>query len=200
MTPLSTGLALTWRPTPAVRAMLIGAALAGVVWLRAVLVGGSIDALGVGLVFGAGLLAVSVTAGWRPARGGAIRAVAMGLAGATALVGLSWVARLQGPALPLAAPAPFWAWAGATTIVAAAEEIVLRGAFFDACEVAWGVPVSLGVTSVAFALMHVPTYGVPAVPLDLGVGLVLGGLRVLSGGPGAPAVAHVAADLAAWFL
>jgi membrane protease YdiL (CAAX protease family) len=60
--------------------------------------------------------------------------------------------------------------------------------------------VSLGVTSVAFALMHVPTYGVPAVPLDLGVGLVLGGLRVLSGGPGAPAVAHVAADLAAWFL
>ncbi len=200
MTPLSTGLALTWRPTPGVRAMVIGAALAGVVWLRALLVGASGDALSVGLVFGAGLLTVGVTAGWRPTRGGAIRATMIGLAGAAALVGLSWVARLQGPALPLAAPAPFWAWASATTLVAAAEEIVLRGALFDACEAAWGVPVTLGVTSVAFALMHVPTYGLPVLPLDLGVGLVLGGLRVLGGGPGAPAVAHVAADLAAWFL
>ncbi|MGO9179088.1 MAG: type II CAAX prenyl endopeptidase Rce1 family protein [Candidatus Limnocylindrales bacterium] len=200
MTPLSTGLALTWRPTPGVRAMVIGAALAGVVWLRALLVGASVDALGVGLVFGAGLLTVGVTIGWRPTRGGAIRATMIGLAGAAALVGLSWVARLQGPALPLAAPAPFWAWATATTLVAAAEEIVLRGALFDACEAAWGVPVTLGVTSVAFALMHVPTYGLPVLPLDLGVGLVLGGLRVLGGGPGAPAVAHVAADLAAWFL
>jgi len=68
------------------------------------------------------------------------------------------------------------------------------------------VPGSLGsrtalvVTSVAFALMHVPNYGTPAIPLDLGVGLLLGGLRLLSGGPGAPAIAHAVADLAAWFL
>ncbi len=200
MIRMSTSSALARRSTPAGRAMVIGAALAGVVWLRAALVDTSMDAVAVGVAFGVGLLAVSVAAGWRPAPGGAVRPVVIGLAGAAALVGLSWVARLQGPALPLAAPAPFWAWATATALVAASEEILLRGVLFDACEGAWGLPVAVGVTSVAFALMHVPTYGLPAFPLDLGVGLVLGGLRVLGGGPAAPAVAHVAADLAAWFL
>jgi len=197
---VSTSSALARRSTPAGRAMVIGAALAGVVWLRAALVDTSMDAVAVGIAFGVALFAISVAAGWRPAPGGAIRPVVIGLAGAAALVGFSWVARLQGPAVPLAAPAPFWAWATATALAAASEEILLRGVLFDACEGAWGLPVAVGVTSVAFALMHVPTYGLPAFPLDLGVGLVLGGLRVLGGGPGAPAVAHVAADLATWFL
>ena len=36
--------------------------------------------------------------------------------------------------------------------------------------------------------------------VDLAVGVVLGGLRQLSGTPAAPAVAHVSADMAGWFL
>ncbi|MCU1587768.1 MAG: hypothetical protein JWN31_1261, partial [Frankiales bacterium] len=37
-------------------------------------------------------------------------------------------------------------------------------------------------------------------PLDLAVGLVLGGLRQQTGTPAAPAVTHVGADFAGWFL
>jgi len=105
----------------------------------------------------------------------------------------------RGRQAALAVAAPFWAWASATTIVAAGEEILLRGALFAACEAGWGAGGDRH-HQPGFALMHLPTYGLPAFPLDLGVGLVPGGLRVLSGGPGAPAVAHLAADLAAWFL
>jgi len=56
------------------------------------------------------------------------------------------------------------------------------------------------VTSVAFALMHVPLYGWHVVPLDLGVGIWLGGLRLLGRGVAAPALAHVLADLVTWWL
>jgi membrane protease YdiL (CAAX protease family) len=200
MTSLVTRVTRPWGASPRARVILLIAVLACLVTLRAALATASADAVGVGLAFGTGLVGVSVAAGWRPSRHGAGRAAAIGLSGAAALVGLSWLARLSGPALPLAAAAPFWAWAGATALVATGEEALLRGVLFDASEAAWGLPAAIGITSLAFAVMHLPTYGAPAFPLDLGVGLVLGGLRVLSGGPGAPAVAHVAADLAAWFL
>jgi hypothetical protein len=38
------------------------------------------------------------------------------------------------------------------------------------------------------------------VPLDLAVGVVLGGLRLEAGTAAAPAVTHVGADLVGWFL
>jgi membrane protease YdiL (CAAX protease family) len=53
---------------------------------------------------------------------------------------------------------------------------------------------------VLFALIHLPLYGVGALPLDLAVGLLLGGLRIISGGVLAPAIAHVIADLAGGWL
>jgi membrane protease YdiL (CAAX protease family) len=56
------------------------------------------------------------------------------------------------------------------------------------------------VTSVAFAIMHVPFYGPHVLLLDFGVGLALGGLRLLTRGVRAPAVAHVVADAATWWL
>jgi membrane protease YdiL (CAAX protease family) len=62
------------------------------------------------------------------------------------------------------------------------------------------VVAAIVVTSVAFALMHVPLYGWHVVPLDLGVGIFLGGLRLASGGIAAPAVAHAVADIATWWL
>ena len=65
---------------------------------------------------------------------------------------------------------------------------------------AWESLGAVLVTSVVFALMHVPLYGWHVVPLDLGVGLWLAGLRLATGGIAAPAVAHTIADLATWWL
>jgi membrane protease YdiL (CAAX protease family) len=55
-------------------------------------------------------------------------------------------------------------------------------------------------TSMMFAGMHVPLYGVAALPLDFAVGMWLGGLRLLSGGVTASATAHALADLASGWL
>ena len=60
--------------------------------------------------------------------------------------------------------------------------------------------VAVIVTAVLFAMMHVPLYGWHVVPLDLGVGLWLAGLRLATGGVAAPAIAHTVADLATWWL
>ena len=63
-----------------------------------------------------------------------------------------------------------------------------------------GPGTALVVTSVAFAVLHVPFYGPSVLPLDLAVGFLLGGLRLVSGGVAAPSGAHVLADLAGWWL
>ena len=103
--------------------------------------------------------------------------------------------------LPWLAPsAAFAPWAAVTILVASAEELVLRGALFDDLDGSLGTLGAVVVTSLVFALMHVPLYGWQVVPLDLGVGLWLAGLRLATGGIAAPAVAHSIADLATWWL
>ncbi len=183
----------------AVPAVLLVAGLSAAVTLRAALTDAGLDGVAVGWVFGACLGALALAAGWRPAPV-ATRPVLTGLAGGLAIVGLALLGRLRGPGLALDTGVPFRPGAAVTLLVAAAEEWVLRGVLFDALAASIGVAGALGLSSVAFALMHVPAYGWTVVPLDLGVGLVLGGLRLASGGPGAPALAHALADLAAWFL
>jgi hypothetical protein len=56
------------------------------------------------------------------------------------------------------------------------------------------------VSAIAFAGLHVPLYGWHVVPLDLAVGMLLATLRILTGNWCAPAVAHVLADAAGWWL
>ena len=85
-------------------------------------------------------------------------------------------------------------------LVASAEEAVLRGVLFDRLTRAGGIPLAIGVTTLAFALLHVPLYGWHVVPLDLAVGLGLGGLRVATRSVAAPAAAHALADLATRWL
>ena len=85
-------------------------------------------------------------------------------------------------------------------VVASAEEALLRGRLFDGVERSGGMAAAIVVTSAAFALMHVPLYGWQVVPLDLAVGVVLGGLRLSTRGVIAPAAAHTVADLATWWL
>jgi membrane protease YdiL (CAAX protease family) len=165
------------------------------------------DPVVIGLAFGVVLLAVAAASGpyaGRPAlrRPGSHAAwsVGAGLLGGIVLVGL---AVLGGPVAAgglVARSTPLVPWAVATVVVAWAEEAVLRGALFDAIGERAGLALSVGLTSVAFALMHVPLYGWHVVPLDLGVGLWLAGLRLLTGGIAAPSIAHAVADLATYWL
>jgi membrane protease YdiL (CAAX protease family) len=128
-----------------------------------------------------------------------LRPVVIGLAGAVVLcVPAALRHVLAGrDVLPLDG---YVSWALIVTVVAVAEESLLRGSLFTVLERRHGTTAAITVTSVAFALLHVPVYGWAVVPLDLAVGVWLGALRAVSGSVVAPAVAHTAADLAGWWL
>lgn len=215
-----------WAPLvrPAARAVTLTAALGGVVLFRWVAAGRAPgEGLLVGVAFGTLLLVVALAAGWRPTAAptppsarapvsadqliGRIGRIGTGVGagiGAGLAVGLILVALallIGRDQLPVLRPAvPFLPWLAVTGLVATAEEIALRGALFDATERIGGPAVAILVTSLAFAIMHVPFYGPHVLILDLGVGLTLGGLRLLTGGVRAPAVAHVVADVATWWI
>ncbi len=192
--------ALVAAPPRSLRSVAIAAGLGLAVWGRwAVTMGSIADPVTIGALFGTALLAVALATGLRPAspRPGAI---VRGIAGGLVLVVVATVAHpVSG--LPMApTPVPLVPWAVVTILVATAEEAILRGALFDSLFEAGGVASAIVLTSLVFAVMHVPLYGWHVVPLDLGVGLVLGGLRILSGGIAAPAVAHAIADLVTYRL
>ena len=147
-----------------------------------------------GLVFAAVLGALSLAAGVRvPVTGPAIGAGLVGAAVLCVPVLIGWE-----PRLPVTEG--FARWALVVSVVAVAEEVFLRGALYDAVEDVRGDNAAIAVGAVLFALLHVPLYGWHVVPLDLAVGVLLGELRRTSGTAAAPAVTHVGADLAAWFL
>jgi membrane protease YdiL (CAAX protease family) len=148
-----------------------------------------------GLLFAALLLAMSMAAGTRVSV--SCRAVIAGTAGAAVLCVPISLLRLG---LPLHDTSGFAAWALVVTVVATAEEVFLRGALYDAVRDASGATSAVLIGAVAFAALHVPLYGWRVVPLDLAVGVLLGELRRATGTAAAPAVTHVGADLAAWFL
>ena len=162
-----------------------------------VLVGGTgvAQSAGAGLLFGALLLVLAAVA--RTEVRVSVRAIGLGLAG-SALLCLPVL--LTHGDRPLHQQSGFEQWAVVVGFVAVAEEVFLRGTLYDAVERLAGSNTAIAVAAVAFALLHVPLYGWHVVPLDLAVGVVLGELRRQAGTPAAPAVAHVAADLAAWFL
>lgn len=157
-------------------------------------VAGSLTA---GLVFASCLLALCAATGWRPQRPSASGTL-IGLAGALLLCLPAVVDRLTGP--DRAAGNGFFVWAIVVAVVASAEEALLRGALYDALAARAGIWTAVVVGAVAFALLHVPLYGWTAVPLDAAVGVWLGMLRAVSGTVTAPAVAHVLADWAGFWL
>jgi len=179
-------------------ALAIGLVL--VVGLRwAATVGAFSDALTIGLAFGLALLGLAVAFGQPIVRPRA-SSIPIGLGGGAVLVALAVVAHLGQLGPSLAPAAAFLPWAGITVLVATSEELVLRGVLFQALDRRLGVAAAVLATSVLFALIHVPLYGWHVVPLDLAVGIWLGGLRLLSGGVAAPSIAHALADLATWWL
>jgi membrane protease YdiL (CAAX protease family) len=159
----------------------------------------SSTAFAAGAGFGTALLLMAWLAGWRPAPPG-LRSLRIGAIGGLVVIAIP---RVVHPFLPPAIgmrPEPFVGWVLVTAVVVLGEEAILRGVLFDAVGgVAGAVPAVL-VTSLVFALIHVPLYGWQVVPLDIGVGVWFAGLRIASGGAGAPTVAHLLADLSTWWL
>jgi membrane protease YdiL (CAAX protease family) len=145
------------------------------------------DSAAAGLTFAGCLLVLSLAAGVRLRL--SVRAAVVGV-----LVAHRSGTRTHRPG------AAFVPWALVVTVVAGAEEVFLRGALFDALLRWRGTAAAIVVGAVLFALLHVPLYGWQVVPLDLAVGVWLGALRRYAGSPTAPLVAHVAADLASWWL
>jgi len=93
----------------------------------------------------------------------------------------------------------FWTWAALAALIATLEEIAIRGALYKRWSDEAGPVAAIVIGAVVFALIHLPRYGLGAMPLDAAVGLALGGLRALSGRVLPCAVAHTIADWGAWF-
>ena len=91
-------------------------------------------------------------------------------------------------------------WALATVVVATAEEVLIRGVIQPRLSAVAGDSAALVACAAIFAAIHVPRYGAPAVPLDLGAGLLIGWLRLRTRSVAACALAHAIADLGGWFL
>jgi membrane protease YdiL (CAAX protease family) len=176
---------------------------------------GGVDPIVIGFGFGIALAAIAIVGRVRTPAARAVedgttrhlanvaRSLGIGLAGGGALIALALVGRAAAGSPPLPsvfAAGAFVPWALATTLVATGEEAVLRGALFSSLARLGGAWPAILLTSLAFALIHVPFYGWRVVPLDLGVGIWLAGLRLASGGIVAPSIAHGVADLATWWL
>jgi membrane protease YdiL (CAAX protease family) len=95
-------------------------------------------------------------------------------------------------------PPAQWALRAAAlaTLAAVAEEAFYRRLAYGLAEAA-GPVVAIGVSCVAFALVHVTIWGWGVLPLDLAAGLLLGWQRWASGRWSVPAATHVAANLLA---
>lgn len=109
------------------------------------------------------------------------------------LVGLGTVAWMSGTPVPI----PWSPWAPVLGVCAAvAEEALFRRLAYGRL-LRFGVPVAIVGSAVAFALLHVPLYGVAVMPIDLGAGLLLSWQRWASGTWTVPAATHAVANLLA---
>lgn len=94
----------------------------------------------------------------------------------------------------------FWIWGAGVAAITTLEEAVVRGALQEAWSREVGIAAGLLASALIFALIHLPRYGLAALPLDMAAGLCLAGLRAVSGRLSGCVVAHVLADWGAWFL
>jgi membrane protease YdiL (CAAX protease family) len=85
---------------------------------------------------------------------------------------------------------------GLALLAAVAEEALFRRVLYERL-LRFGVVVAVAGSAVVFALVHLPAYGVAAMPVDLGAALLLGWQRYASGRWTVPAVTHAVANLLA---
>jgi membrane protease YdiL (CAAX protease family) len=183
------------------RAMGLTGLVLGAALIRAVLL--PLGDLLSTLVFGGCLLAI----GWSertaptlpsPASGGGRAGRAASLV-VGLLVGAVLLAPLTTGALSARGLDGFWTWAALAALIATLEEIAIRGALHRQWTNEAGPLAAIVAGAIVFALIHLPRYGLGAMPLDAAVGVALGGLRALTGRVLPCAVAHTVADWGAWF-
>ena len=85
---------------------------------------------------------------------------------------------------------------GVALLAAVAEEALFRRLLYDRL-LRFGVVVAVIGSAVVFAVVHLPAYGLVAMPVDLGAALLLSWQRYASGRWTVPAVTHVVANLLA---
>jgi membrane protease YdiL (CAAX protease family) len=159
------------------------------------------------LVFGGCLLGVAWVESRAPtlpsrASGGGELPNSVGIVGSLAaglVVGAVLLAPLAAGSVSGRGLDGFWTWAALAALIATLEEIAIRGALFRRWSEEAGPVAAIVAGAVVFALIHLPRYGLGAMPLDAAVGLGLGGLRALTGRVLPCAVAHTIADWGAWF-
>jgi membrane protease YdiL (CAAX protease family) len=122
------------------------------------------------------------------------KALMLGVVVGALLISPAMTGRLAGRPL-----GDFWSWAAIAAIVATLEEIAIRGVLYRQWLAEGGPLAAVGVGAIVFALIHLPRYGLAAMPLDFAVGLALGGLRAITGRVMPCAMAHTIADWGAWF-
>jgi membrane protease YdiL (CAAX protease family) len=108
----------------------------------------------------------------------------VGVAGAVVVAGPVADRRVGGVAVGLALEA------------AVAEEALFRRVLYERL-LRFGVVAAVIGSAALFALVHLPAYGVAAMPVDLGAALLLSWQRYASGRWTVPAVTHVVANLLA---
>ena len=86
--------------------------------------------------------------------------------------------------------------AGLALGAAVAEEALFRRVLYDRL-LRFGVVAAVIGSAGVFALVHLPAYGVAAMPVDLGAALLLSWQRYASGRWTVPAVTHAVANLLA---
>lgn len=116
-----------------------------------------------------------------------------------AVVGLAGVGSAA-----LAAGRPVSAPIGASALAVAVFAAVAEEALFRRATYGWLAPSGAAVavigSAVLFAAIHLPLYGVAALPVDLGAGLLLSWQRWASGTWTVPATTHAAANVLAVVL
>ena len=106
-------------------------------------------------------------------------------------IGLAWWT--AGPTAPiLIGPADVLL----SLVAAVAEEALFRRLAYGHLR-RFGVPAAIGGAALLFALVHIPSYGLAAFPVDLGAGLLFGWQRWAAGTWTVPAATHAAANLMA---
>src|SRR4029450_11428131 len=85
---------------------------------------------------------------------------------------------------------------GIAVVAGVVEEALFRRVLYDRL-LRFGVVVAVGGTAVVVALVHLPAYGVAAMPVDLGAALLLSWQRYASGRWTVPAVTHAVGNLPA---
>jgi membrane protease YdiL (CAAX protease family) len=107
--------------------------------------------------------------------------------GVAAVIAIAWIA---GPSVP----SP-WAVAALplSLLAAVAEEALFRRVAYARLE-RFGVVFAIAGSALLFGLVHLPAYGLAAMPVDVGAGLLFGWQRWASGTWKVPAATHAFAN------